>query len=155
MNVFFNNNQTLRLEWAIEECNTFEDFEKRFSSDFLNEDRQLSNCLNSIIFNHQKTDVALTTLSVLAGQNKSYLGNVINGVKKNPSRDVLLCFAFALDATFDETQSLLKCSGHQPLYVRRKRDVIIWFCLKKGQSLGDVNEELISRGFKPLCIPKE
>ena len=58
--------------------------------------------------------------------------------------------AFALGATAEELQYLLKYAGHAQLYVRRKRDVIIWFGIKKKESLEMVNDNLIERGLKPL-----
>ena len=52
--------------------------------------------------------------------------------------------------TFEEAQYLLKYAGHAPLYVRRKRDVVIWFGFMKGQDLDTVNATLIERGMQPL-----
>ena len=75
---------------------------------------------------------------------------IINFKKNNPSRDALTCIAFALGASEEELQYLLKYAGHAPLYVRRKRDVIIWFGIMKGESLETVNDNLLARGLKPL-----
>ena len=58
--------------------------------------------------------------------------------------------AFALGATDEELQYLLKYAGHAPLYVRRKRDVIIWFGIMKGESLESVNDALLTRSLAPL-----
>lgn len=150
-NPFFIGKRTsLSLEYAISKCETYEDFTKMFSDDMLNDDGQLCFILENIRFKNMP-DKSLTAISQLAGQADSYFGNILNGKKTNPSRDVLLCFAFTLKATFDETQALLKAAGQAPLYVRRKRDVIIWFGLTKCQSLGEVNENLKKYGFKPLC----
>jgi len=41
-------------------------------------------------------------------------------------------------------------AGHSPLYVRRKRDVVIWFGIIKGESLDTVNENLKIRGLELL-----
>lgn len=82
--------------------------------------------------------------------NPSYVGNIINFKKNNPSRDALICIAFALSASEEELQYLLKYAGHAPLYVRRKRDVIIWYGIMKGESLETVNDNLLARGLKPL-----
>ena len=49
------------------------------------------------------------------------------------------------------TQELLKISGCQPLYVRRSRDVIIWFGLSKGLSLAQIDDELYRHNIKTLC----
>ena len=62
--------------------------------------------------------------------------------------------AFALRATEEELQYLLKYAGHAPLYVRRKRDVIIWFGIMKGESLESVNDALLTRSLTPLYRDK-
>ena len=62
----------------------------------------------------------------------------------------MICICFALGATEEELQYLLKYAGHAPLYVRRKRDVVIWFGITKRESLETVNENLTARGLKPL-----
>ena len=67
----------------------------------------------------------------------------------------LICICFALGANEEELQYLLKYTGHSPLYVRRKRDVIIWFGLKKGETLETVNENLLCRGLQPLFKKKK
>ncbi len=82
--------------------------------------------------------------------NHSYVGNIINGKKNNPSRDAIICICFAIGTTEEELQYLLKYSGHAPLYVRRRRDVVIWFGIRKGESLETVNGNLLERGLKPL-----
>ena len=91
-----------------------------------------------------------SVVSFDAHLNHSYVGNIINFKKNNPSRDALICIAFALSASEEELQYLLKYAGHAPLYVRRKRDVIIWFGIMKGESLETVNDNLLARELKPL-----
>ena len=80
----------------------------------------------------------------------SYVGNIINGKKLNPSRDALLSICLAIGTELEEAQYLLKYAGQAPLYVRRKRDVVIWFGFMKHMSLDEVDEKLIKRGYKPL-----
>ena len=63
---------------------------------------------------------------------------------------MLISICFAIGTTFEEAQYLLKYAGHAPLYVRRKRDVIIWFGLMKHQDLQTVNDLLVERGMQPL-----
>jgi hypothetical protein len=75
-----------------------------------------------------------------AKMDPSHLGLVING-KRNPNRDMLIRVALAIVTTVDEAQHLLRYAGFDPLYVRRKRDVIIWFGLSKGESLDIVNDK--------------
>ena len=142
-----NNKMTMMLEHFLPGCDTYEDFEKRFSDEFLKEDSRIGNYLQELLFRYDKK---ASVVSFDAHLNPSYVGNIINGKKNNPSRDAIICICFALGATEEETQYLLKYAGHAPLYVRRKRDVIIWFGLMKGETLETVNENLAKRGLKPL-----
>ena len=138
---------TVPLEHFLKSCETYEDFEKRFSDELLNEDGRIGIYLSSLLY---KYDQKASVVSFDAHLNPSYVGNIINGKKNNPSRDALICICFALGASEEELQYLLKYAGHAPLYVRRKRDVIIWFGIKKKESLEMVNDNLIERGLKPL-----
>lgn len=146
--VFYRNNiMTAALEFYIKECRSFEDFEKRFSDEFLNEDSRIGNFLADLLC---KYDLKASSVSEKACLHASYVGNIINGKKNNPSRNALICICFALGATEEELQYLLKYAGHQPLYVRRKRDVVIWFGAMKGEDLYTVNDNLFKRGLEPL-----
>ena len=144
---YINNHMTVPLEHFLKSCETYEDFEKRFSDELLNEDGRIGMYLSSLL---NKYDQKASVVSFDAHLNPSYVGNIINGKKNNPSRDALICICFALGADEEELQYLLKYAGHAPLYVRRKRDVIIWFGIKKKESLEMVNDNLIERGLKPL-----
>ena len=144
---YINNHMTVPLEHFLKSCETYEDFEKRFSDELLNEDGRIGMYLSSLL---NKYDQKASVVSFDAHLNPSYVGNIMNGKKNNPSRDALICICFALGASEEELQYLLKYAGHAPLYVRRKRDVIIWFGIKKKESLEMVNDNLIERGLKPL-----
>ncbi len=127
-----NNNMTAPLEHFIRQCNSYEEFENRFSDEFLNEDARIGNYLSDLIY---KYDKKASVVSFEAHLNHSYVGNIMNGKKNNPSRNALICICFALGANEEELQYLLKYAGHAPLYVRRKRDVIIWFGLMKASCI--------------------
>ena len=144
---YINNHMTVPLEHFLKSCETYEDFEKRFSDELLNEDGRIGMYLSSLL---NKYDQKASVVSFDAHLNPSYVGNIMNGKKNNPSRDALICTCFALGASEEELQYLLKYAGHAPLYVRRKRDVIIWFGIKKKESLEMVNDNLVERGLKPL-----
>ena len=144
---YINNHMTVPLEHFLKSCETYEDFEKRFSDELLNEDGRIGMYLSSLL---NKYDQKASVVSFDAHLNPSYVGNIMNGKKNNPSRDALICICFALGASEEELQYLLKYAGHAPLYVRRKRDVIIWFGIKKKESLEMVNDNLIERGLKLL-----
>ena len=142
-----NNHMTASLEGDIHRYNSFEEFEKRWSDELLNEDARIGNYLESLLWKYDKKAAAV---SKDAGLAFAYVGNIVNGKKNNPSRNVLISICFAIGTTFEEAQYLLKYAGHAPLYVRRKRDVIIWFGLMKHQNLQTVNDLLVERGLQPL-----
>ena len=148
---YINNKMTPTLENLIETINTFEEFEAKFSKEFLNEDARVGNYLNQLLWKYQK-DAA--TVSGLAGLNRSYVGNIVRGKKNNPGRDALIAICLAIGTSVEEVQYLLKYAGHAPLYVRRKRDVIIWFGFMKRKSVMDVDLDLAERGYKTFSKPE-
>ena len=146
--IFYRNKyETISLEHYIKHCNSFEEFEKHWSDEMLNEDIRVGYYLDSLLVKYDKRAAAV---SKDAGLAFAYVGNIINGKKNNPSRNVLISICFAIGTSFEEAQYLLKYAGHAPLYVRRKRDVVIWFGLMKHQSLQTVNDLLVERGMQPL-----
>ncbi len=146
--IFYRNKYaTVSLERYMEHCNSFEEFEKHWSDELLNEDVRVGYYLDSLLTKYDKRAAAV---SKDAGLAFAYVGNIINGKKNNPSRNVLISICFAIGTTFEEAQYLLKYAGHAPLYVRRKRDVIIWFGFMKKQDLYTVNDTLVERGLQPL-----
>lgn len=148
---YINNKMSASLEYYIEHCNTYDEFEKEYSDEFLDEDVRIGNYLEELLYKYKNNQ---TAVSELAGLSGSYVGNIIHG-KKNPKRDVLIKICLAIGSSFEECQYLLQYAGYAPLYVRRKRDVIIWFGFMKHKSIGDIDEDLKKRGFKPLNIKKE
>ena len=138
---------SISIQHYISQCNSYDEFEKVFTDDLINEDNRIGHYLQQLLW---KYDKKASILSVEAMQSHSYVGKIINGQNNNPTRNVILCICLALGATLEETQYLLKYSGHAPLYVRKKRDVIVWFGLTKNESLDTVNDNLINRGLTPL-----
>ena len=147
MDFFYMGNTTMTLESAIRNIGSFDEFEQRFTDKLLDDDKQVCHYLADLVFKYAG-DYA--TVSQKAGYAAAYLGNIINGHKNNPSRDVLIAICLTLGTTVEEIQQLLKYAGHAPLYVRRKRDVIIWFGFMKGLSADDVDDLLIERDYKPV-----
>lgn len=139
--------QSITLESMLMGCDTFEEFERKVTDEFLNEENKVGNYLQQLVWKYGADNA---TVSQKAGLHKSYVGNIINGKKNNPGRDVLIAICLALGADIDEVQYLLKYSGHSPLYVRRKRDVIIWFGIMKGNSIEQVDQVLFEKGYKTL-----
>ncbi|MGM9941515.1 MAG: hypothetical protein ACI32N_05935 [Bulleidia sp.] len=146
--LFYRNHyMTASLESYIDRCTTFEEFENMFSDEMLRDDTRVGDYLDELL---RKYDCKDSVVSVNAGLNHSYVGNIVNGKKNNPSRNALICICLAIGTTLEEVQQLLKYAGHATLYVRRKRDVAIWFGFMKHEDVDTVNENLIIRKLPPL-----
>lgn len=146
---FYNNRKmaSIKLEYCLANCDTFAEFEKNFSEEFLQEDSRVGDYLRELLDAYDKKASVVSFDARLA---HSYVGNIINGKKNGPTRDALINICLAIGTSLEEVQYLLKYAGHQPLYVRRKRDVIIWFGFMKKESIEMVNDNLLQRGLKPL-----
>ena len=147
---YLSNHMTAELEYFITKINTLEEFEKRFPPEFLDDDQHVGVYLEKLLKKYDKRASAVSEEAMLAS---SYVGNIMSGRKRNPSRDTLIAICFAIGTELEEVQYLLKYAGHAPLYVRRKRDVIIWFGFMKHMSLDEVDDKLIQRNYKPLGKP--
>ncbi len=144
---FVSKYESIQLERAITEDMTLEKFEKLFPPEFLDDDRHVGNWLEGLLNDYNKK---ASVVSEEAGLATSYVGHIINGRKRNPSRDALIAICLAIGTNLKEVQDLLKYAGQAPLYVRRRRDVVIWFGFMKKMSLDEVDENLTKRGYRPL-----
>lgn len=144
---YISNKMTPTLEDLISKVDTLEEFEHKFTDEFLNDDDHVGNYLRELLWKYEKKD---SVVSNDAHLHQSYVGNIVNGKKRNPSRDALISICLAIGTTVEEVQYLLKYAGQAPLYVRRKRDVIIWFGFMKRLALDDIDEQLRARNYKPL-----
>ena len=147
-NLFFKHKYpTISIEHAVERFNTFEEFEKFFTNDLMDENLLLADYLYHLL---DRYDVSPNRVALKIGKSHSYVRKIVNGKELNPSRDVLLAICVYIGATIEETQILLIYAGKSPLYARRKRDVIVWFALRKHQSLEDLNIYLDNNGYQSL-----
>lgn len=144
---YINNRMTMRLEYIIDSMDSLEEFEEKYPAEFLDNDAHIGNYLADLLWKYDKKASVVSRDALL---NQSYVGNIINGKKRNPSRDALLAICLTIGTSLEEAQYLLKYAGQAPLYVRRKRDVIIWFGFMKHMTLDEVDEKLQERNFRPL-----
>lgn len=126
---------------------SLEDFEEYFEREMLCEkEKRFPAFFGQLVDKYGYPD---SRLSEEAGLATSYVGLIRNG-RKNPSREVILRLCLVMGCDIDETQHLLKYAGHAPLYIRRKRDVVIWYGIMSGMTLDAVEQSLIDRGMKTL-----
>lgn len=71
-----------------------------------------------------------------------YAYQIFSGLRM-PDRKKLLNLALAMHLTAAEAQSLLKCAGYPPLYVKRPFDCIVLYGFQKQLSAWEVNEMLL------------
>lgn len=81
--------------------------------------------------------------------DRTYAYHILNG-DKTPGRDKLLIFAIAAGADINETQNLLKYAGGRPLYVRDRRDGLIYYAIERHKDLDFVNQLLDDNNLEIL-----
>ena len=97
----------------------------------------------------RKRKISKATLAKQSGMSEVYLHQVFAG-RRNPSRNRLLCLCFALTATLEETQELLKQCGLAQLYPKNKRDAILLYGIVNGMDLFAVNDKLFAENEETL-----
>lgn len=78
-----------------------------------------------------------------------YAYQIFSGVKK-PTRNKVLCLAFAMGLNVTETQQLLKSCSLPFLYAKHRRDSIIIFAINKSLDVLRTNELLYESGEDTL-----
>lgn len=78
-----------------------------------------------------------------------YAYQIFSGLRV-PERKKLLCLAVGMELTLDEAQTLLKCAGYSPLYVKLPFDSIVLYGICKKLSVMEINELLFSYGLETL-----
>ncbi len=72
---YINNHMTAPLESFLKSFDTFEDFEKQFSEEFLAEDGRIGRYLENLLYHYDKKASVVSFDAHLA---PSYVGNIIN-----------------------------------------------------------------------------
>ncbi len=78
-----------------------------------------------------------------------YAYQIFSGLRI-PDRKKLLCLAVGMGLTLEEAQTLLKCAGYSPLYVKLPFDSIVLYGICKKLSIMEINELLFSYGLETL-----
>lgn len=136
---------------ALKHKDSFEEFEEFYTDDMLDGNVLLGEYFSALIENYGFTS---RELDEITGYDYSYFQKVKKGQRTDPDRDFLLATCVCLRATVDETQTLLRYAGLQPLYARRRRDALIWYALWKKQGLVALDTYLEERGY-PMLIKKK
>ena len=78
-----------------------------------------------------------------------YAYQIFSGLRV-PERKKLLCLAIGMELNIDEVQSLLKCAGYSPLYVKLPFDSILLYGICKKLSVVEINELLFEYHLETL-----
>ena len=75
--------------------------------------------------------------------SKSYIYDLINAKKQNPSRDVVLILCISMEMDRKMTRRMLENYGHRDLYPKDTRDIILATCINNRiYDLDTINAEL-------------
>ena len=82
---------------------------------------------------------------------REYAYQILNGRKKNPSRDKLLALCLGAEMPLKDIQRTLKISQHGILYSKNVRDAVIIVCIyHKIYEINKINEYLQEKNCTPL-----
>lgn len=84
---------------------------------------------NTSIFSEYMADHGISTASVVkiceGHISKSYIYDILNGVKTQPSRDIALILCIATKMSRKMVRRVLETYNHRDLYAKDTRDIII------------------------------
>ena len=78
-----------------------------------------------------------------------YAYQIFSGLRV-PERGKLLCLAIGMQLNLDQAQTLLKCGGYSPLYVKIPFDSIVIYGICNGLSVVEINQMLYDYGMETL-----
>ncbi len=78
-----------------------------------------------------------------------YAYQIFSGIR-HPERNKLLCLAVGLSLNLEETQTLLKCAGYAPLYVKLPFDSVVMYGICKRMTIIEINELLFKNNLETL-----
>lgn len=134
---------TTDLEQALSASHSFRDYLQDHPS--VSNSESVSQQLLALMDQQKIQRAELITRS---GINDIYVHQILSG-KRHPSRNKLLCLAFALKLDAEQVQTLLKRCGYAPLYAKLRRDSAILHGFYHSLPLLAVNEQLYELG-EPL-----
>lgn len=90
-----------------------------------------------------------STVIKAAEISEVYAYQIFSGLRV-PERNKLLCLGVAMSLNLDEIQTLLKCAGYAPLYVKLPFDSILIYGICNKLSVVEINELLYEYGLDTL-----
>lgn len=127
---------TDELMKTLKSSRNIEDYLKDNESEFI--DFNLSEYLEKLL---KEKNLKKAEVIEASGLAREYAYQIFSG-KKMPSRKKLLQICIGMKLTVEETQTLLKYTGFNPLYPRVKFDGAILYVLEKKMTLDETNDLL-------------
>lgn len=131
----------------VEELNLSPDFKT-----FYNENKEylitdnLSTMLDRLL---KEKNLKKSTVIKAAEISEVYAYQIFSGLRV-PERNKLLCLGVAMSLNLDEIQTLLKCAGYAPLYVKLPFDSILIYGICNKLSVVEINEILFDYELETL-----
>lgn len=97
----------------------------------------------------QEKSISKAVLAKNSGMSEVYLHQLFSR-RRSPSRSRLISLCFGLALTLEESQMLLRRSGHAELYPHNRRDAILIYGLIHGMNIFEINDQLFEKGEEPL-----
>lgn len=99
-----------------------------------------------------KSGCTISSVNTALGIN-NYLYEILDvNNKKKYSRDLIISILIHIKTDIDTVQKILQGFGHSKLYIRVKRDKIIFEEMCKNSSLLEIEERLNLEGFDSLLL---
>lgn len=128
----------------------------------VNDDKKLKEYLSKL--NKLEAGVFLQKLLDEKGKTVKYIsdhGNVSESLiykfisgERGMGREKMLIIACSIGLSVEETNKLLKMSGHNKLYAKDKRDSLLIYALENKKSVEEIIELLEENGLKLELLPE-
>lgn len=131
----------------VEELGLCDDFKTFYDE---NREYMVSDTLGEMLRRLQtEKGVRKTDVIKRSELSEVYAYQIFSG-QRHPDRKKLLCLAVGLSLNLEETQTLLKCAGYSPLYVKLPFDSAIIYGIWKQLSVIEINEILFDNDLETL-----
>jgi len=135
---------TQELMNALQKENDIYQFTRENADKFL--EKLLVSYLDDLL---KKTNSKKADIIKKAGLSTVYGYQIFDG-KREPKRDKVIQIAIGFGLSVEETQRLLKISGHSELYPKVKRDALFIYGIHNRLNIDEIEELLFDMGEKGL-----
>lgn len=131
----------------VEELGLCSDFKTFYDE---NREYMISDTLGELLRRlQQEKDLRKSEVIRRSELSEVYAYQIFSG-QRHPDRKKLLCLAVGMTLNLEETQTLLKCAGYAPLYVKLPFDSVVIYGICKGLSVIEINEILFENNLETL-----